>query len=668
LDTQTSEHGSHLPHGPRGVFARHAGLIVPLCIVGAVLVVVAPLPPVLMDLLLAGNITLAVVILLTATQVGNPLQFSVFPSLLLGTTLARLVLNIATTRLILTRAADHGTHAAGGVVAAFGDFVTAGSAAVGLILFLILVAIQFFVITKGATRVSEVAARFALDAMPGRQMAIDADLAAGALSADEARHERQRLSRQSDFYGAMDGAAKYVRGDAVAGIVITAVNLVGGLAIGVLQHGMSITQAAGVFSTLTIGDGLVSQLPAFLIAVATGLLVTRTSEESNLSEEALGQTFADPVVMYAAAGMLALLAFTGLPLLPMLCLAAGCGLVGYSLQHRSAAVSEGFAAASSAPALTVTTPPVSTSPAKPSAPQQRSLFVPGETEPLAVELGLGLLPLARQSGEESLVRQMGRLRERLSGELGFVIPKSRIRDNLMLGFREYRITFEGLSVATGTIDDLSGGTGTILPAVETAIRRNAHTLLTRPQVHQLLDHVRQSAPRLVEEVVPQPLRIGQVHEVLSSLLREQVPIRNLQSILGTLSDAAEQTQDVGRLTDAVRQSLGRMICSPLCRADGTLPAIVLDPMFEASLAEGFGEERLDAFVARLQGVIDAAAGDRGPVLVCRADLRSRLAKCLRPFVPQIPVLSRSEIAADIELLVVAEVGQSLLTNEPAAAA
>ena len=335
-----------------------------------------------MDLLLAANITLAVVILLTTIQVANPLRFSAFPSLLLGTTLARLVLNIATTRLILTHAADQGTQAAGGVVAAFGGFVTSGSAAVGLILFVILVTIQFFVITKGATRISEVAARFALDGMPGRQSAIDSDLAAGAITSEGAQQQRRALARQADFYGAMDGASKFVRGDAVAGVVITLVNILGGLGIGVVQHGMSVSEAARVFTTLTIGDGLVSQLPAFVIAVAAGLLVTRSSDDSDLSADLVEQTFAYPTVLYAAAVMLAGLAFLGLPTGPLLCLAFACALTAFSLGGADAAGD-----VSHAPAASATDAENETA-------TSGMLFTPGESEPLTLELGLGLLTLA----------------------------------------------------------------------------------------------------------------------------------------------------------------------------------------------------------------------------------------------------------------------------------
>jgi flagellar biosynthesis protein FlhA len=319
-------------HEPKSLWAVSQGLIFPVLIVTAVLVIISPLPPFVMDLLLAGNVTVSVVILLTTIYVGKPLEFSVFPSLLLGTTLARLVLNVATTRLILTRAAIDGTSAAGGVVEAFGQFVAGGQLVVGLVLFTILVIIQFVVITKGATRISEVAARFALDGMPGKQMAIDADLNAGLITQEVAKTRRAEVSQQADFYGAMDGASKFVRGDAIAGIIITLINIIGGLIIGMVMHGKSFQEALEIYTTLTVGDGLVSQVPAFLISLAAGLLVTRTSAQSNLSQDVLGQTFKHSEALFIASAFVTALAFTGLPMVTMLTLGGSCAAIGFSLR------------------------------------------------------------------------------------------------------------------------------------------------------------------------------------------------------------------------------------------------------------------------------------------------------------------------------------------------
>ena len=321
-------------HGPRSVASSSLGLVFPILVVLSVLVLVAPVPAMLLDLLLAANVTASVLILLTTISVRRPLEFSTFPSLLLVTTLVRLVLNVASTRLILTRAHTSGTDAAGAVIESFGRFVAQGQLIVGLILFAIVVIIQFVVVTKGATRISEVAARFALDAMPGKQLAIDADLTAGFITPEQARTQRAELSQYADFHAAMDGAGKFVRGDAVAGILITLINLVGGLGIGVLQHHMSVGRALEVYATLTIGDGLVSQIPGFLIAVAAGLLATRSSQESNLSQDVVQQTFRDPAALFLAAAFVCGLATTGLPMLPLLALGAGCALVGLHLRSQ----------------------------------------------------------------------------------------------------------------------------------------------------------------------------------------------------------------------------------------------------------------------------------------------------------------------------------------------
>ncbi|MGH7200562.1 MAG: FHIPEP family type III secretion protein, partial [Planctomycetaceae bacterium] len=327
--------------GLREGIARHRGLIFPVLIVTSVLVIVAPLPSAVIDVLLACNITVSVVVLLTTIHVARPLDFSVFPALLLGTTLARLVLNVASTRLILTRGAIDGTAAAGGVIEAFGDFVAGGDVVIGLILFIILVAIQFLVITKGATRISEVAARFALDGLPGKQMAIDADLHAGLVTPEEAQRRRQEVAQQADFYGAMDGAGKFVRGDAVAGLIITLINIAGGLYVGMVQHDMPFAHCVEIFTRLTIGDGLVAQVPAFLISLAAGLIVTRSSAESDLPRDVVGQLFGQPVPLFLAAAFLVCLAFTGLPALPMLALGGGCAAIGLGLRRSRSASRSG---------------------------------------------------------------------------------------------------------------------------------------------------------------------------------------------------------------------------------------------------------------------------------------------------------------------------------------
>ena len=375
--------------GLRGFWAQSQGLIFPVLIVASLLVIITPLPALVMDMLLAGNITLAVVVLLTTIYVKRPLEFNVFPSLLLGTTLARLVLNVASTRLILTRANLDGTGAAGGVIEAFGSFVADGQLVVGLILFIIIVVIQFIVITKGATRISEVAARFALDGMPGKQMAIDADLNAGLISQEQAKARREEVAQQADFYGTMDGASKFVRGDAIAGIVITLINIVGGLLIGMVVNGMPFFQAVEVFTTLTIGDGLVSQVPAFLIALASGLLTTRTSTESNLSRDIISQVFRHSEAMFIAGGFIMVLGFTGLPFLPMVILGSACGLIALSLRSKDQVqqTEQAHAVAQAAEEQ------------KPQPKPEDNLLV----DPMELELGYGLIRLADPSSGGDLL-------------------------------------------------------------------------------------------------------------------------------------------------------------------------------------------------------------------------------------------------------------------------
>src|SRR5438105_5156087 len=390
-------------HTVRSFWARNRGLIVPALMATSILVIVVPLPAGLLDLLLSANITISVVILLTTMYVGRPLEFSVFPSLLLGTTLARLVLNVASTRLVLTRGALDGTGAAGGVIQAFGEFVAGGQVAVGLIIFIILVAIQFLVITKGATRISEVAARFALDGMPGKQMAIDADLQAGLLNAESARKRREEIAQQADFYGAMDGASKFVRGDAIASIVITLINIVGGMYIGMIEQGMPLREASLVFTKLTIGDGLVTQVPAFLISLAAGLLVTRTSVDSDLPGDIIGQMFIRPEAMGVASVFLGALSFTGLPRLPLVVLGSGLGVMTVVLS-RARKAKQAISQEQAARKVQE----------KPAPKPEDNLFV----DSLELELGYGLIRLADANSGGDLLDRVTRVRHKIAQELG----------------------------------------------------------------------------------------------------------------------------------------------------------------------------------------------------------------------------------------------------------
>jgi flagellar biosynthesis protein FlhA len=422
--------------GARSAGQRGLDLILPLGLITAILVIMVPLPPSLLDVFLAVNISTAVIMLLTTIYVRTPLEFSVFPSLLLATTLGRLVLNVATTRLILTRASTHGLDAAGDVVRTFGEFVAGDKIVVGIIIFVIIVLIQFIVITKGATRISEVAARFALDGMPGRQMAIDADLNAGIIDEREAKRRREEITAQADFFGAMDGASKFVRGDAIAGIVITLVNIVGGLFIGVFESGMTLGEAAHVFTKLTIGDGLVSQVPAFLISLAAGLLTTRSSTDSNLPAQFVGQLLSRPQALFVTGGFLGLLVFTSLPKVPLLTIALGCIGFAITLTRKAEATKKSDEAAATAAEK------------KPKEDKIEDLL---NVDPMEVEIGVGLIRLADPNRGGDLLDRVQRVRQNVAVEMGIVMPKVRIRDNMRLEQNSYRIKIADAAVAEGTV-------------------------------------------------------------------------------------------------------------------------------------------------------------------------------------------------------------------------
>ncbi|MEX2286799.1 MAG: flagellar biosynthesis protein FlhA [Planctomycetaceae bacterium] len=689
--------------GVHGLFARYRGLIFPMLIVASVLVIVAPLPPLLLDLLLAGNITVAVVILLTTIYVNRPLEFSVFPAILLGTTLSRLVLNVASTRLILSHGATNGTRAAGGVIEAFGQFVSGDNLVIGAILFIILVAIQFLVITKGATRISEVAARFALDGMPGKQMAIDADLNAGLVTQQQAKARREEVAQQADFYGAMDGASKFVRGDAIASIVITLINIAGGLYIGMVQHGMELARAASVFTTLTIGDGLVTQVPAFLISLAAGLIVTRTSVASNLPSEVIDQLFRHPQAMGLASIFLLSLSATGLPTFPLVILAAGCALIGVMIRRgrRSEEVQRQHKAQQQQ--------------TKPAARPEDHLAV----DPLELELGIGLIRLADTANGGDLLDRVTRVRHKIAQELGIILPKVRIRDNIRLGQRQYQIKIRDVPVAWGdayTDGFLAVDTGTTLgnipgiDAIEPALGRPAkwieesqkdraelmgyrvvepssviinhltevvrdHSaeLLTRQQVHQLLENLKQNSPKVVDELIPDVLKTAQVHQVLNNLLRERVPIRDLETILETLGDYSDRTKDLGFLTEYVRHALSPTICQQYRDRDRVLNVVTLDPALEDILAAGFDfterglvvklspqvtEQVIAGLAEQLERLVMAG---HPPVVACsNPEVRPGLKHITAVRLPKLAVLSLVEITHDTQVESLGQVGVEIL--------
>ena len=674
--------------------ARWQNLILPIGLISSILVILVPLPPILMDVLLAANITLAVIVLLTTVHVETPLEFSIFPSLLLATTLGRLVLNVASTRLILTRAESDRLEAAGRVIQSFGEFVAGDDIVVGLIIFVIIVVIQFVVITKGATRISEVAARFALDGMPGRQMAIDADFNAGIIDEVEAQRRREEVTRQADFFGAMDGASKFVRGDAIAGIIITLINVIGGLVIGVVEAGMPISEAAGLFTKLTIGDGLVSQLPAFLISLAAGLLVTRSSQKSNLPKQFLKQLFTRPEALGVAAAFLGILIFTNLPRIPLLTLGGGCAALAVVLNKRQRAEADEARDAEAA--------------------EQRKAAGSEEriedylvVDPMEMEIGVGLIRVADPSRGGDLLPRITGVRRAVAADIGIVLPKVRIRDNMRLGENQYRIKISNnpvavseidpdrlMAMATGPIEgDLPGEQGTdpafgqpsvwivaedrdraemlgytvVEPAavlathLQEVVRRHADELLTRDATQHLIDELKATSPAVVDELIPGVMKLAEVQQILQMLLRERVPIRQLGLILETLGDHAPRLKDPVWLTEHVRHRLARTLCTRLRDETSTLHVVTLDPALEDVVSAGVEHNERGMFIRLAPNVVErmceAIADEiqklvrlgRSPVLLVSPQIRPAVRQITEAHLPQLNVLSYNEVTRDTKI-------------------
>lgn len=671
--------------------ARWQDLILPVGIITSVLVIMVPLPAAIMDLLLAANITVAVIVLLTTIYVRTPLEFSIFPSLLLATTLARLVLNVASTRLILTQAGTEQMDAAGGVIRAFGSFVAGNDIVVGLIIFVIIIVIQFVVITKGATRISEVAARFALDGMPGRQMAIDADLNAGVIDEHDAQRRREEITQQADFYGAMDGASKFVRGDAVAGIIITLINIAGGLIIGIVQYDMSITEAAALFTQLTIGDGLVSQVPALLVSLAAALLVTRSTQSTNLPAQFIEQLFSRPQALAVAAAFLGILIFTNLPKIPLMLIAGSCGMLALQLLRKANDQEVREAAEQRAEEENAT---------KPEERIEDYLTI----DPMEMEIGVGIIRLADPSRGGDLLPRITSVRQAVASEIGIVLPKVRIRDNMRLDERTYRVKIANNTVAEGLVhpDKLlameSGLTSGKIAGEETkdpafgqpavwidpgvrdraemlgytpveaaavlathlkeVVREHADELLTRDATKKLIDELKASAPAVVEELIPGQMKLGEVQQVLQMLLREQVSIRQLSVILETLGDYASRTKDPIWLTEYVRHRLARTICSRYRDAEKRLHVITLDPALEDRITAGIDHGERGMFIRMSPPAIEQTCnliGDeldkltragRKPIVLVSPQIRPGLKQMTTANLPKLVVLSYNEVTRD----------------------
>jgi flagellar biosynthesis protein FlhA len=661
--------------------------IMPIAAVGLIFVMLVPLPSLLLDVLLAMSITAAVLVLLSAIQILRPSQFSVFPSLLLLLTLFRLSLNLASSRRILLHG-NEGVSAAGRVIEAFGSFVVGGNYVVGFVIFIALIAIQYIVVAHGAVRTAEVTARFTLDAMPGKQMAIDADLNAGLINEAQARARREQIARDAEFYGAMDGAARFNQRDAIATILITAINIIAGFLIGVFQLDIPFREALKTYTVLTVGDGLVTMIPSLLVSMAGGIVVTRASSDATLSVDVGRQVLSRRRPLLIASGvMLSLAAIPGLPKFSFLLLAAGTAFLAWR-----------------APQLTAE-PPVTAAPEK--KPAKDSVEDLLRLDELSLEVGYGLVPLVDQNQGGQLLARVKALRQNLAQQLGFIVPPVHITDNVRLKPREYAIALRGVEVARWEMlqDQMMAissegsprplpGTPTKEPAFGVAavwiapalqnqalaagyavvdqtsvlathlaevVKQHAYELLSRQEAKRLLDRLAESHPKLVEELVPKVLSLGEVQKVLQQLLREQVSIRDLPAILETLLDVSPATKNPVVLVESVRQALGRALVRPLLSEGGGLRVVTLDHALEEELGRAFTAPPAGASAAPLQPpfarrILDGLkrlAGDQvavaSPVLLCATPARYHLKRLLEPFLPKLVVLSPLEIPPVIEV-------------------
>jgi flagellar biosynthesis protein FlhA len=661
--------------------------IMPVAAVGLIFVMLVPLPSLLLDVLLALSITAAVLVLLSAIQILRPSQFSVFPSLLLLLTLFRLSLNLASSRRILLHG-NEGVAAAGHVIEAFGSFVVGGNYVVGFVIFIALIAIQYIVVAHGAVRTAEVTARFTLDAMPGKQMAIDADLNAGLINEAQARARREQIARDAEFYGAMDGAARFNQRDAIATILITAINIIAGFLIGVFQLDIPFREALKTYTVLTVGDGLVTMIPSLLVSMAGGMVVTRASSEFTLSVDVGRQVLSRKALLIASAVMAALAAIPGLPKFSFLLLAAGTAYLAWRAPKLTAEPSTQVAAAEKKPA-------------------KDSVEDLIKLDELSLEVGYGLVPLVDQNQGGQLLARVKALRQNLAQQLGFIVPPVHITDNVRLKPREYVIALRGVEVARWEMyqDQLMAissessprplpGTSTKEPAFGVAavwipaalqnqalasgyavvdqtsvlathlaevVKQHAHELLSRQEVKRLLDRLAESHPKLVEELVPKILSLGEAQKILQQLLREQVSIRDLPAILETLLDVAATTKNPVALVESVRQSLGRALVRPLLSETGGLRVVTMDRALEEELARAFAGQMPPAgstglqppFARRILDGLRALAGEQvavaSPVLLCSTPARYHLKRLLEPFLPKVVVLSPLEVPPVVEV-------------------
>jgi len=675
------------------------GLGAPILLVAMLAMMVLPLPPLALDMLFTFNIALALVVLMVTVYSMRPLDFGVFPTVLLVATLLRLALNVASTRVVLLEG-HTGADAAGKVIEAFGAFVVGGNYAVGLVVFAILVIINFVVVTKGAGRVSEVSARFTLDAMPGKQMAIDADLNSGMITQEEARERREDIVREADFYGAMDGASKFVRGDAIAGLLILFINIIGGLTIGMSQHGLSISDAVHNYTLLTIGDGLVAQIPSLVLSTATAIIVTRVSSSESMRDQIVGQLFGNPAAIGVASAIIGLLGLIpGMPNVAFLTLAASGGTIAWWIAQRNR--------------VTVEPEPEDEAEQARNTPRDLSWDDVAPVDVIGLEVGYRLIPLVDRNQGGPLMDRIKGVRKKLSQELGFLIQPVHIRDNLDLPPNAYRITLLGVPVGEAEIQpdrELAINPGQVFGSVQgietrdpafgldavwidnghhdqaqslgytvvdastvvathmsNLLQGHAHELLGYEEVQQLLENLGKTAPKLVEDLVPKVLPLGAVVKVLQNLLRERIPVRDIRTIAETLAEQAGRTQDAEILTASVRVALGRSIVQHINGMEPALPVITLDPALEqillqtlqgaseggAGIEPGLADQMHRALVDRTQ---EQEVNGLPAVLLVSPPIRSWMARLLRHSITSLHVLAYNEVPDNKQIKVVATVG------------
>lgn len=688
---------SSLPRLGAAILAGNSvkGMAGPVLIIMILGMMILPLPPFLLDLLFTFNIALSVMVLLVSMYTMKALDFAAFPAVLLFSTLLRLSLNVASTRVVLLEG-HTGPDAAGKVIEAFGHFLVGGNFAVGIVVFVILVVINFMVITKGAGRIAEVGARFTLDAMPGKQMAIDADLNAGLIGEDVARKRRAEVAQEADFYGSMDGASKFVRGDAVAGLLIMVINVVGGLIVGVAQHGLDISVAAKNYTLLTIGDGLVAQIPALVISTAAGVIVSRVTTDEDVGQQLMGQLFSNPQVLFLTAGIIGLMGLVpGMPHVAFLLISGGLVYLGRRLLQKTAAAE--YAAKA---------PPPSAAAAEPADASWDDVAL---VDPLGLEVGYRLISLVDRSQNGELLGRIKSIRKKFAQDIGFLVPVVHIRDNLELKPNSYVITLKGVEIASGEawpgqwmainpgqVSATLPGTQTVDPAfglpafwIDNAMREqaqiygytvvdastviathlnhliHAHSaeLLGRQEVQQLLDRVGKDTPKLIEDLVPKVLSLTTLQKVLQNLLDEDVSIRDMRTILDVLVEHGAAVSDASDLTSLVRLALGRAITQQLFPGNGELQVIGLDGSLDRvllqALSNGSGLEPglADSLLTQTQAAI-ARQEQFGlaPVLVVQHPLRVLLARFLRRSLPQLKVLSHAEIPDTRNIKVTATIG------------